>query len=112
MTFFVWEVTHSGEKLPKGRSAQEIRMAHKSTDKEVPGCYHKALCPRARPSRFPRLTRRRQYESRITPDRVRMRKHHNKWQRTRRKRWQQLLNGYQHPERRKVKGFDGLYISF
>ena len=53
--------------------------------------------PGPRPSRPPRPARRRQYDRRITPRRVRMRKHHNKWQRTGRKRWQQLLNNKRDP---------------
>ena len=50
-----------------------------------------------RPSRLPRPARRRQYGDRITTGGVRMRKHHNKWQRTRRKRWKQLLNNKRNP---------------
>ena len=45
-----------------------------------------------RPNKLPRPARRRQHGGRIIPGGVRMRKHHNKWQRLRRKRWDRLLN--------------------
>ena len=53
--------------------------------------------PRLRPSRLLRPARGRQYDKRITPGGVRMYKHHNKWQKTRRKWWQQLLNNKRDP---------------
>ena len=45
-----------------------------------------------RTSRLLRPVKRRQGDGRIIPGGVRMRKHYNKWQRLRRKRWDRLLN--------------------
>ena len=45
-----------------------------------------------RPRRLPRPVKRRKYDGRIIPGGVRTRKHYNKWQKLRRKRWDELLN--------------------
>ena len=47
---------------------------------------------KSRPRRLARPVKRRQCNGMITPGSARMQKHHNRWQRLRRKRWDHILN--------------------
>ena len=85
-------VSGSGRKREKGAAHKRTEWRTRARTRGCQGATRRPSVPGPRPSRFPRPARRRQYDSRITSGGVRMRKHHNEWQQTRRKRWQQLLN--------------------
>ena len=81
----------------KGAAHKRPEWCTRARKRRCRGAARRPSVPGPRPSMFPRPARRRQYSDRITPGGVRMRKHHTKWQRTRRKWWQQLLNNKRGP---------------
>ena len=65
-------------------------MTNQARKQQAPPRKPSVVVPRTR--RLPRPVRRRQGDCRIIFGVTRMRKHHNKWQRLRRKRWDLLLD--------------------
>ena len=93
------KTTNQAQGQPKQRKGRQARR------RQTPPRMPTVVGPPTR--RIPRPGKRRQCDGRIIPGGTRIRKHHNKWQRLRRKQWDLLLhnNEMQSPRQKARQSF-------